>query len=206
MKLYSAPYAPNPRRVTMFIAEKGIADIDLVTLDLQAGEHRTPEFKARSPLSQIPTLELDDGRTLTESRAICTYLDAVYPDPPLMGRDAFERAEIEMWDRRAELMITMPIMLWMRHGMPVMARLETNQNAGVAESNQATAMRMVKWFNAQLAAREFIAGDRLSIADLTMLAGLDFAKMARWRPDESTPHLKRWREMMAERPAGKVAP
>jgi glutathione S-transferase len=206
MKLYSAPYAPNPRRVTMFIAEKGITDIDLVSLDLQAGEHRTPEFKAKSPLSQIPTLELDDGRTLTESRAICTYLDAIYPDPPLMGRDAFERAEIEMWDRRAELMITMPIMLWMRHGMPVMARLETNQNAGVAESNQATAMRMVKWFDAQLAAREFIAGDRLSIADLTMLAGLDFAKMARWRPDESTPHLKRWREMMAERPAGKVAP
>lgn len=206
MKLYSAPYAPNPRRVTMFIAEKGITDIEIVSLDLQAGEHRTPEFKALSPLSQIPTLELDDGRSLTESRAICTYLEAVYPDPPLMGRDAFERAEIEMWDRRVELMITMPIMMWMRHGMPVMARLEKNQNAGVAESNHATAMRMVKWFDAQLADRAFIAGDRLTIADLTALAGLDFAKMAKWRPDESTPHLKRWRDMMAERPAGKVAP
>ncbi|KAF0170751.1 MAG: glutathione S-transferase [Alphaproteobacteria bacterium] len=206
MRLYSAPYAPNPRRVTMFIAEKGITDIEIVSLDLQAGEHRTPEFKAKSPLSQIPTLELDDGRSLTESRAICTYLEAVYPDPPLMGRDAFERAEVEMWDRRVELMITMPIMMWMRHGMPVMARLEKNQNAGVAESNQATAMRMVKWFDAQLADCAFIAGDRLTIADLTALAGLDFAKMAKWRPDDCTPHLKRWRDMMAERPAGKVAP
>jgi glutathione S-transferase len=206
MKLYSAPYAPNPRRVTMFIAEKGITDIEIVTLDLQAGEHRTPAFKALSPLSQIPTLELDDGRSLTESRAICTYLDAIYPDPPLMGRDAFERAEVEMWDRRVELMLSMPIMMWMRHGMPVMARLEKNQNAGVAEANQATAMRMVKWFDTQLADRAFIAGDRLTIADLTALAGLDFAKMAKWRPGEDTPHLKRWRDMMAERPAGKVAP
>lgn len=206
MKLYSASYAPNPRRVTMFIAEKGITDIEIVMLDLQKGEHRTPEFKAKSPLSQIPTLELDDGRTLTESRAICTYLEAVYPDPPLMGRDAYERGEVEMWDRRVELMISMPIMLWMRHGAPVMARLEKNQNAAVAEANQQTAMRMVKWFDEQLAHREFFAGDRLTIADLTALAGIDFAKMARWRPDESTPHLKRWRDMMAERPAGKTAP
>lgn len=206
MKLYSAPYAPNPRRVTMFIAEKGLTDIEVINLDLQAGDHRTPEFRAKSPLSQIPTLELDDGRTLTESRAICTYLEAIHPDPPLMGRDAYERGAVEMWDRRVELMLSMPIMMWMRHGLPVMARLEKNQNAGVAEANYATAMRMVKWFDAHLADRAFIAGDRLTIADLTALAGLDFAKMAKWRPDETTPHLKRWRDMMAERPAGKVAP
>ena len=206
MRLYSAPYAPNPRRVTMFIAEKGITDIDIVTLNLTEGEHRTPEFRAKSPLSQIPTLELDDGRTLTESRAICTYLEGVYPDPPLMGRDAYERAEIEMWDRRVELMLSMPLMMWMRHGLPIMARLEKNQNAGVAEANHQTAMRMAKWFDEQLAHREFIAGDRLTIADLTALAGIDFAKMAKWRPDDATPNLKRWRETMAERPAGKVAP
>lgn len=206
MKLFSAPYAPNPRRVTMFIAEKGLANIEIINLDLPQGEHRTPEFKAKSPLSQIPTLELDDGRTLTESRAICTYLEAVYPDPPLMGRDAYEKGLVEMWDRRVELMLTMPIMMWMRHGLPIMARLEKNQNAGVAESNQQTAMRMVQWFDRELADREFIAGDHITIADLTALAGLDFAKMAKWRPDESTPHLKRWRDMMAERPAGKVAP
>lgn len=206
MKLYSAPYAPNPRRVTMFIAEKGLADIEVINLDLPQGEHRTPDFKAKSPLSQIPTLELDDGRTLTESRAICTYLEAIHPEPPLMGRDAYDKGLVEMWDRRVELMLTMPIMMWMRHGLPIMARLEKNQNAGVAESNQQTAMRMVQWFDRELADREFIAGDHITIADLTALAGLDFAKMAKWRPDETTPHLKRWRDMMAERPAGKVAP
>jgi len=206
VKLYSAPYAPNPRRVTMFIAEKGLTDIEVINLDLPQGEHRTPDFKAKSPLSQIPTLELDDGRTLTESRAICTYLEAIYPDPPLMGRDAYEKGWVEMWDRRVELMLSMPIMMWMRHGLPVMARLERNQNPGVAEANHQTAMRMVQWFDRELADREFIAGDHITIADLTALAGLDFAKMAKWRPDDSTPHLKRWRDMMAERPAGKVAP
>lgn len=206
MKLYSAPYAPNPRRVTMFIAEKGLTNIEVINLDLPKGEHRTPAFKAKSPLSQIPTLELDDGRTLTESRAICTYLEAVYPDPPLMGSDAYEKGQVEMWDRRVELMLSMPIMMWMRHGLPIMARLEKNQNAGVAEANQQTALRMIKWFDAQLADREFFAGDHITIADLTALAGLDFAKMAKWRPDETTPNLKRWRDMMAERPAGKVAP
>ena len=205
MKLYSAPYAPNPRRVTMFMAEKGIADIEVIQLDLPKGDHRTPDFRGKSPLSQIPTLELDDGRCLTESRAICTYLESVYPEPNLMGVDGFERAEIEMWDRRVELMVSMPMMLWVRHGNPVLAAVEKNQNPAIAASNEETAMKMVRWFDAQLAERPFMAGDRLTNADLTALAGIDFAKMNKWRPDDTTPHLKRWRAMMGERPAGKVA-
>lgn len=205
MKLYSAPYAPNPRRVTMFMAEKGITDIEVIQLDLPKDEHRTPDFRAKSPLSQIPTLELDDGRCLTESRAICTYLESLYPEPNLMGRDGFERAEIEMWDRRVELMVSMPMMLWVRHGNPVLAAVEKNQNPAIAASNQETAMKMARWFDAQLAERPFMAGDRLTNADLTALAGIDFAKMNKWRPDDTTPNLKRWRAMMGERPAGKVA-
>jgi glutathione S-transferase len=142
MKLYVAPYAPNPRRVMMFLAEKDITDIDIVTLNLQDGEHRTDEFRAKSPLSQIPTLELDDGRTLTESRAICSYLEALQPEPNLMGRDAFERAFVEMWDRRMELLFSMPLMMWVRHGNPVLGAVERNQNAEVATYNQGQAMRM----------------------------------------------------------------
>lgn len=205
MKLYIAPFAPNPRRATMFIAEKGITGVELVTLNLQDGEHRTPEFRAKSPLSQIPTLELDDGRCLTESRAICQYLEALHPEPNLMGIDAFERAFIEMWDRRMELLFTMPLMMWVRHGNPVLAAVEKNQNAEVAAVNQGQAMRMAKWLNDELAARQWIAGDRFTIADITAVCGMDFAKMMKWRPGEELPNLARWRERINERPAGKVA-
>lgn len=205
MKLYVAPYAPNPRRVTMFIAEKAITDIEVVTLNLQAGEHRTEEFRKKSPLAQIPTLELDDGRCLTESRAICQYLEALHPEPNLMGRDAFERAFIEMWDRRMELMFSMPLMMWVRHGNPVLAMLERNQSPDVAALNQAQAMRMAKWLNDELASRSWIAGDRFTIADITAACGMDFAKMMKWRPGEELPNLQRWRDRFAERAAGQVA-
>ncbi|MGE0044179.1 MAG: glutathione S-transferase family protein [Hyphomonadaceae bacterium] len=205
MKLYIAPYAPNPRRATMFIAEKGITGIETVTLNLQEGEHRTPEFRKKSPLSQIPTLELDDGRCLTESRAICQYLEALHPEPNLMGNDAFERAFIEMWDRRMELLFTMPLMMWVRHGNPVLAAVEKNQNAEIAAVNQGQAMRMAKWLNDELATRQWIAGDRFTIADITAVCGMDFAKMMKWRPGEELPNLARWRERINERPAGKVA-
>lgn len=206
MKLYLAPYAPNPRRVAMFLAEKGVTDLETVMLDLPSGAHRTAEFRALSPLAQVPTLDLGDGRTLTESRAICTYLESLYPEPNLMGRDAYERAHIEMWDRRAELMFAMPLMLWVRHGSPILAAVEKNQNPAIAEANKDTAMRMAKWLDAQLATREFIAGDRFTNADITALAGVDFARMMRWRPGEDLPNLARWRASMAERPAGQTPP
>jgi len=205
MKLYIAPYAPNPRRVMMFLAEKDMSDIEIVSLNLQEGEHRADEFRAKSPLSQIPTLELDDGRTLTESRAICSYLEAMQPEPNLMGRDAFERAFIEMWDRRMELLFSMPLMMWVRHGNPVLAAVERNQNAEVATYNQGQAMRMAKWLNNELASRPWIAGDRFTIADITAACGVDFAKMMRWRPGEDLPHLKRWRDAFSARAAGQVA-
>lgn len=205
MKLYVAPYAPNPRRVMMFLAEKGIADIEIVSLNLQEGEHRSEDFRKKSPLSQIPTLELDDGRTLTESRAICSYIEAMKPEPNLMGRDAFERAFIEMWDRRMELLFSMPLMMWVRHGNPVLGAVERNQNAEVATYNQRQAMRMATWLNDELAQRAWIAGERFTIADITAACGMDFAKMMRWRPGDDLPHLKRWREAFSNRAAGQVA-
>lgn len=206
MKLYSAPYAPNPRRVTMFLAEKGVSDIEIINVNLQSGEHRQGEFREMSPLAQVPTLHLDDGRSLTESRAICTYLESVYPEPNLMGRDGFERGFIEMWDRRAELMFTLPLMMWVRHLSPVLAAVEKNQNAEIGAYNQATAMKLAKFFDQRLAQSEFLAGDRLTIADITALAGMDFAKMMKWRPGDDLPNLRRWRLALAERPCGKTAP
>jgi glutathione S-transferase len=189
----------------MFLAEKGVRDIEIVTLNRQEGEHRTEEFKKKSPLSQIPTLELGDGRTLTESRAICSYIEALHPEPNLMGRDAFERAFVEMWDRRMELLFSMPLMMWVRHGNPVLAAVERNQNAEVASYNQGQAMRMAKWLDSELATRPWIAGDHFTIADITACCGVDFAKMNRWRPGDDLPNLKRWREAIASRAAGRVA-
>ncbi len=205
MKLYTAPYAPNPRRVTMFIAEKGIADIEMVALDLLKGEHRSVEFRAKSPLAQVPTLELDDGRCLTESRAICSYLESLYPEPNLMGVDAYERAHIEMWDRRAELQFSMQLMLWVRHGAPALAVVEKNQSPELASFSHGNAMRMAKWLDRELGSRPWIAGGRFTIADITAACGVDFAKMMKWRPGEDLPNLKRWREAIGERAAGKVA-
>lgn len=205
MKIYVASYAPNPRRVTMFAAEKGLNDIEFVQLNLIEGEHRSAAVRAISPLAQVPILELDDGRAITESRAICGYLEALHPEPNLMGRDPFERASIEMWDRRAELLFAMPLMLWVRHGSPMLAAVEKQQNAEVASYYQNQAMRMAKWLDAELASRPWIAGDRFTSADITAACGVDFAKMMRWRPGEDLPHLKRWREAFGERAAGKVA-
>ena len=204
MKLYTAPYAPNPRRVVMFLAEKGVSDVDLVNVDLPKGEHRAADFRAKSPLAQVPTLELDDGRTLTESRAICGYLESLYPEPNLMGADAFERAEIEMWDRRAELLLAMPMMMWVRHGSPLLAAVEKNQSPDIAAYYEKQAARMAQWFDRELASRPWIAGQRFTIADTTAACGMDFAKMMRWRPGDELPNLARWRAAFAERAAGKV--
>lgn len=206
MKLYSAVYAPNPRRVTMFLAQKGVTGIEIVNMDLPGGAHRSAEFREKSPLAQVPTLELDDGRTLTESRAICAYLESLYPEPNLMGRDAFEKSAIEMWDRRVENLVTLPLMMWVRHCSPSLAAVEKNQNPAVGQYNHDVAMNMLRWFDGELGKRAFFAGDRLTIADITALAGVDFARLNRWRPDDSTPNLKRWRAAMAETPAGKTAP
>lgn len=204
MKLYSAAYAPNPRRVTMFLAEKGLSDVEIVQIDLAKGEQHGEAFRALSPLAQTPVLELDDGRRLTESRAICGYLEALHPEPNLMGRDAFERAEIEMWERRVELAFMVPMMMWVRHSHPVMANVEKSQNAAVGAYNQSQAMEMAKYLDRELASRAWIAGDRFTIADITAACGADFAKMMKWRPGDELPNLKRWREAFGERAAGKV--
>jgi len=205
VKLYSAAFAPNPRRVTMFLAEKGVTDIEIVNVDLGKGEQRSEAYRAKSPLAQAPALELDDGRCLTESRAICGYLEALYPEPNLMGADAYERAEIEQWDRRVELLFMLPLMYWVRHAHPALAAVEKNQTPAVASFNQTQAMALARYLDRELAHKPWIAGERFTIADITAACGVDFAKLMKWRPDEETPNLKRWRDAFAERAAGKVA-
>ncbi len=202
MKLYIAPRAPNPRRVQLFIAEKHITGIEQVPIDLNAGQHRSDEFLRKSPMAKVPALELDDGRVLTETRAICTYLEGLKPEPNLMGEGFEERAFIEMADRRVELYLMFGFANAIRHGHPGLATLERPQFPEFAAS-QAQKVRLVaRWFDEQLAQHPFIAGERFTIADITAFCTLEFARgLLKFRPaDEQMPALQAWRDRIADRP------
>ena len=203
MKLYDSRRAPNPRRVRWFMAEKGIEDIEIVDIDIFGGQHRQPDYLAKAGLPNVPALEIDEKTTITESVAICRYLESLYPEPNLFGRDPLEMAVIEMWTRRAEMLLSTPLMMAVRHSHPALAAIET-QVPEVAESNRKAAERALKVFDRRLAESAFIAADRLTIADILAVTGLDFARMVRFRPDEELVHVNRWLKAMMERPAAKA--
>jgi len=204
MKLYTSHRAPNPRRVRWVMAEKGVTDVDLVEIDIMSGDHKTPEYRARVGVPHVPALELDDGTAISESVAICRYLEAIYPEPNLFGVDAREQAVIEMWTRRCEFYLANPIMLNVRHSHPAMAALEGVQVAEVAEYNRLWAERFMRTLDRQLSDHEFIAGDRFTIADIVAVVGLDFARLVKYRPPEELTHLARWLETCRARPAAKA--
>ncbi|HYD26316.1 glutathione S-transferase [Brevundimonas sp.] len=204
MKLYTSHRAPNPRRVRWVMAEKGIEDVEVVEVDILAGEHRTPEYRKRVGVPHLPSLTLDDGTTISESIAIGRYLESLYPEPNLFGHDAREQAVVEMWTRRAEFYLANPIMLSVRHSHPALAALEATQLPQVAEYNRAAAERFMKTLDRHLADREFMALDRFTIADIVAVVGLDFARLVRYRPPEEFGHLARWLEACRNRPAAKA--
>lgn len=206
MKLYTAARAPNPRRVAMFIAEKGITGIERIELDLLQGEHHADGFRALNPAAQVPVLELDDGTHIAESRAICTYLESLAPEPNLMGQDGRERAELEMWDRRIELGLFLPIAMWARHTHPALAELEGRQLADYAQVQSERARAAARWLDGHLGSRRFIACERFSIVDITTFCGIEFARLVRWTPaEDGLQHLQRWRDEIAARPSAKAA-
>ncbi len=203
MKLYIAPRAPNPRRVTMFIAEKGIEGIERVPVDLGANEHKGEAFRAKSPLSKVPALELDDGRVLTETRAICTYLEGLVPEPNLMGANFEERAFIEMADRRVEWYLLGGIANCIRHTHPGLALLEQPQFPEFGASQGQKVREVARWLDEHLASHLFVAGERFTIADITAFCALEFARglMKFVAGDEGMAHLQGWRDRIAQRPS-----
>jgi glutathione S-transferase len=206
MKLFVAPRAPNPRRVLIFLAEKGIDSIELVNLDLNAGEHRSAAFRAKSPLARVPLLELDDGRALGETRAICTYFEGLQPEPNLMGKDFEERAFIEMTDRRCELYLGAYFANAIRHTHPGLATLEQPQFADFGRSQGEKALDVARWLDGVLAAQPYVAGARFTIADITAFCLLEFARgLLKFKPgDQGLAQLQAWRDRIAERPSAKV--
>ena len=203
MKLYDSRRAPNPRRVRWFMAEKGIEDVEIIDIDIFGGQHKTPDYLGKAGLPNVPALEIDAHTTITESVAICRYLESVYPEPNMFGRDPLETAVIEMWTRRAEMLLSTPLMMAVRHGHPALAAIET-QVPEIAETNRKAAERALRVFERRLGESEFIAADRVTIADILAVTGIDFARMVKFRPDAELVNVGRWLNGMMERPAAKA--
>jgi glutathione S-transferase len=204
MKLFSSHRAPNPRRVRWVMAEKGIEDVEIVQVDIMAGDHKTLDYRAKVGVPHVPALELDDGTTISESVAIGRYLESMYPEPNLFGRDAREQAIIEMWTRRCEFYLANPIMLNVRLTHPALAAIEAHQQPQVADFNRTSAERFMRTLDRHLADHEWIAEDRFTIADIVGAVGLDFARLVKYRPPEELTHLNRWLDACRARPAAKA--
>jgi len=199
MKLYDNALAPNPRRVRIYLAEKGL-DIPRVPVDLMAGEHKQAAYRKIAPNSRVPALELDDGTVILETVAICRYFEGLHPEPPLMGIGVRDAAIVEMWQRRMEFELLIPMAMVFRHTSPMMAALE-DQVPEFGEKQRVIVNKRLSVMDRDLADREFIAGERYTIADITAFAAIDFFKLAGFEivPDQS--NLKRWYEAVSARPS-----
>jgi glutathione S-transferase len=198
MKLYSAPNpAPNPRRVLIFLAEKGVS-IPVVDMSLMKGEHKTPEFEAKNSRMQIPVLELDDGTTISESIAICRYLDEIYPQTPMFGKTALERATIDMWVRRIEFNVMAPVGLFWAHAHPYTARVVT-QFQDFGQSNRARWESAARWLDKELMKNDYVAGPDFTIADISALTTIDFATWIGLDVPQACLELKAWHQRVSAR-------
>ena len=203
MKLYDSRQAPNPRRARIFLAEKGIT-VPTEQVDIMTMQHKTPEYSAINPLQRMPALVLDDGTVITESIAICRYFEMQQPDPPLFGVGAKEIALVEMWNRRAENNFFANVAAVFRHLHPAMKELEVPQVPAWAEANKPRVTSFLELLDGELAKREFIAGDRYSVADITALCAIDFMKPARLAVPEGAGNVKRWHAAVSARPSSKA--
>lgn len=202
MKLYTTRMAPNPRRIAWVVAEKQIEDLEIIEVNLLAGEHRQPDYRSRFTLGHLPGLELEDGTCFTETLAIARYLESLYPEPNLFGEGAKAQAIIEMWTRRAEIYLANPLMMYVRMTHPALSALEAPQPE-VGAYNKGQAEAFMKRLDKHLADHEYLA-DRFSIADIVAVCGIDFGRLVKYRPDAELVHLKRWLETCNARPAAKA--
>jgi glutathione S-transferase len=173
MKLYSSKFAPNPRKVLIYLKEKNISDIEIIDLDLGKLEHKTPEYRAIAPNSRVPALQLDDGTVILETTAMCRYLECLYPEPNMFGESPIEIASIEMWYSRVSFELMMPLMHGFRHTHPHMSAME-NQNEEYGLAQRKLGIKELENYDTIIQSREFIAGDRFTYADLQMVTSLQF--------------------------------
>ena len=203
MKIYDFPMAPNPRRVRIFLAEKNI-EMVYVHVDITKGENRTAPFIEKNPMGGLPVLEFDDGTYLTESVAICRYFEGTYPTPPLMGTDPRDIAFVEMWNRRMELEVFAPLANHLQHTHPLF-KDRVNQLPEFAEARLDHGTKRLEWLDSILTQRQFVAGDRYTIADITAQVAIDISgAMGGFTIPAGARHLKRWHEAVSSRPSAKA--
>lgn len=201
MKLYDGGRAPNPRRVQIFLKEKSL-ELETQQLDLNGLEHRSPAMLAKNPTATVPFLELDDGTVLSETIAICRYLEALNPEPNMFGTSPLECAQIEMWNRRVEFGFFMRVAQSFRHLHPGAAVLEGEQIEAWGLKNQMLAVEYLHILDEQLAQHQFVASDRFSVADITTIVAAQFCKPARVTiPENQLPNFKRWMDEVSARPS-----
>jgi glutathione S-transferase len=199
VKIYDYKLAPNPRRVRIFLAEKAIA-VPFEEVDIFKGVNRQPEFLKKNSLGGIPVLELDDGRYLAESVAICRYFELLHPEPALFGKGAFEQANVEMWNRRIELALFAPVgMVWGHSHELTRARIKQIPEMG--EQSRKLVEERYKWLDRELEGKQFIAGNSYSIADITALVVIDFAKFNNIAIQVDQKNLARWHQAVSSRPS-----
>lgn len=203
MKLYDGGRAPNPRRVRIFLAEKGI-EVPLEPVDMAAMGHKSEALTSRNPLQRLPVLELDDGTIIAESVAICRYFEELHPEPPLFGTGALGRAQVEMWQRRMELHFLSAVAQAFRHIHPAMKEWEVPQVPEWGEANKPKAIEYLRLLDGHLADSRFIAGDDYTIADITGLVGVEFMKPARLEVPADLENVKRWFAEVSARPSAKA--
>jgi len=203
MKLLQTKAAPNPRRVRIFLAEKGI-EVACEDVDLMQGALKTPEFTAVNPFQRVPVLVLEDGTAIAETMAICRYFEELRPEPRLFGSGPVAVATVEMWSRRMDLGLLLSVAQAFRHLHPAMAKLEVPQVAAWGEANKPRALEILKIMDDQLARRRFLAGEDYSVADITGLVAIDFMKPARIERPQGFKNLARWYEEVASRPSAKA--
>jgi glutathione S-transferase len=206
MKLYTENYpAPNPRKVHIYLDEKGIHDVERVHTKMSERMHKAPDFMAKNSLGQVPVLETNDGRFLSESVAICRFFEALHPTPPLFGRSPFEQAEVEMWIRRSEFRVWTPMgQVWINDD-PRTSVVNPNQHKDYGAHMRKVTANAMRWINKELSGGgEYLVGDYFSMADIVLLCGLDFAKFVNMPiPDEAT-HLKAWHARVSARPSARA--
>src|SRR5580693_5580226 len=203
MKLYDYGRAPNPRRVRIFLAEKGIK-VPSEQVDLGKLEQRSEAYTAINPMQRVPALVLDDGTVIAESIAICRYFEALHPEPPLFGKGALDIALVEMWQRRAELHLLMPVAAVFQHLHPAMKVMVDPQVAAWGEANKPRVGQFLQFLDGELKTRAYVAGATYTVADITAMVAVDFMRVSKLAVPDDLVHVRRWHDAVSARPSAKA--